>query len=46
MASDLSDIAATLADRGELPERSAPGTVALAGAAALAGAGLYRASGD
>ena len=46
VASDLSDIAATLADRGDLPKASAPGTVALAGAAALAGVALFRAYGD
>jgi hypothetical protein len=40
VASDLADIAATLADRDGLPARAATGTVALAGAAALAGAGL------
>lgn len=46
IASDLSDIAATLADRGELPERGAPGTVAIAGAGALLGIALYRGAGD
>jgi len=44
VASDLADIAATLADRDVLPKRSAPGTVVLAGAGALAGAALYRAA--
>ena len=43
VASDLTDIAATLADRHDLPERSAPGTVLIAGAAALAGVALARA---
>ncbi len=42
LASDLADIAATLADRGDLPKRSVPGTVVLAGAAAVAGAALLR----
>ena len=40
VAGDLLDIAATLADRDSLPDRAAPGTVALAGAFALAGLGL------
>lgn len=44
VASDLSDIGSTLADRSNLPDRSAPATVAVAGAAALAGAALYRAA--
>lgn len=45
VASDAADIAATLADRDRLPERSAPGTVAIAGAAALAGAVLFARAG-
>lgn len=44
VASDLADIGSTLADRDALPERSVPGTVVLAGAAAIAGAALYRAA--
>ena len=41
VACDLSDIAVTLAaDSSELPERSRPGTIALAGFSALAGAAL------
>jgi hypothetical protein len=44
VASDLSDIAATVADRANLPQHSAPATVVVAGAAALAGAALYRAA--
>jgi len=44
VASDLADIGSTLADRGDLPKRSAPATVAVAGAAALAGVALYRAA--
>ncbi|MEX2196122.1 MAG: hypothetical protein WD844_12625 [Thermoleophilaceae bacterium] len=39
-ACDLADIAATLAARKSLPDRAAPGTVALAGAAAATGIGL------
>jgi hypothetical protein len=41
VASDLADIAATLADRGALPEQAGVGTVAVAGGAAIAGAALY-----
>jgi hypothetical protein len=41
IASDLADIAATLADRDELPDQAAAGTVAVAGGAALAAAALY-----
>ena len=44
VASDLADIGSTLADRDSLPEQSAPGTVVLAGAAAIAGMALYRAA--
>ncbi len=44
VASDLADIAATLADRGDLPEHSVLGTAVVAGAGALAGAALYRAA--
>lgn len=46
VASDLADIASTLADRDDLPDRSAPGTVVLAGAGALAGVALYRSAGE
>jgi len=46
VAADIADIGATLADRGALPPKSAPGTVALAGAAAAAGAALYVAVGS
>ncbi len=41
VASDLSDIAATLADREHLPSRAAIGTVAVAGTMAAIGAILY-----
>jgi hypothetical protein len=41
VASDVADIASTLADRDHLPEHSAPGTVVLAGAAAVIGIALY-----
>ncbi len=44
VASDLADIGSTLADRDHLPRHSAPGTVVLAGAAAIAGAALHRAA--
>ncbi len=44
VASDVADIASTLADRDHLPEHSAPGTVVLAGAAAVVGIALYRAA--
>jgi hypothetical protein len=44
VASDLTDIAATLADRDELPDQAAVGTVAVAGSAALAGAALLASS--
>jgi hypothetical protein len=44
VASDLADIGSTLADREHLPRQSAPGTVTVAGAAAIAGAALHRAA--
>lgn len=40
IVSDAVDLAATLADRENLPELSVPGTVVVAGAAALTGAAL------
>ncbi len=43
VASDLVDIGSTVVDRDDLPERSAPATVVLAGAAAIAGVALFRA---
>jgi len=42
IASDVADLVATIADSDDLPERAVPGTIALAGSAALAGAALYR----
>ena len=44
VASDLADIGSTLADHADLPDQSAPATVLLAGAAAVAGMALYRAA--
>lgn len=44
VASDLADIGSTLADHDNLPSQSAPGTVVIAGAAALTGVALYRAA--
>lgn len=41
IASDLSDIAATLVDRKNLPKQAGPGTVVVAGAAAAIGAALF-----
>jgi hypothetical protein len=44
IACDLSDIGATLAAGDALPERALPGTIALAGISALAGAALASAA--
>jgi hypothetical protein len=44
VASDLADIGSTLADRDHLPRQSAPGTVTVAGVAAIVGAALHRAA--
>jgi hypothetical protein len=44
IASDLSDIAATLADRKRLPKQAGPGTVIVAGSAAAMGAALFAAA--
>ncbi len=44
VASDLADIGSTLAERANLPDHSAPGTVVLAGAAAVVGVVLFRSS--
>jgi len=44
VAGDVADIASTLADRDQLPDHSAPGTVVIAGAAAVVGIALYRAA--
>jgi hypothetical protein len=41
VASDVADMAATIADADDLPDRAVPGTLVLAGSAALAGAALY-----
>jgi hypothetical protein len=44
VACDLSDVAGTLAARDALPERAVPGTLALGGGSALAGAALAMAA--
>ncbi len=44
IASDLTDIASTLADRDRLPKQAAPGTVIVAGAAAAIGVALFAAA--
>jgi hypothetical protein len=44
IACDLSDIGATLVAGDSLPERAVPGTIALAGISALAGAALATAA--
>ncbi len=44
IASDLSDIASTLADRKRLPKQAGPGVVVVAGAAAAIGAAFFAAA--
>lgn len=46
IASDLSDIASTVADGSRLPKHSVPGTVAVAGAAAAIGVALFATASD
>jgi hypothetical protein len=41
IASDTADLVTTVSDSRDLPEKAAPGAIALAGSAALAGAALY-----